>query len=75
MDIKITVNTKKTAQVSSQARQSQRDSNLVSPVKQVKLKWWEEQVIYDRMFEAQRPLSTGQHMYYRSTVAERWHSE
>jgi len=60
----------------SKARRSKRDVNLQpGPVKEIKLNWWEEQVIYDRMFDAQRPLSTGQHMYYRSTVAERWHSE
>jgi len=44
----------------------------LGPVKEVQLSWAEEQLLYDRMYEAQ-VYKRGYFFGYRSTIAQRWH--
>ncbi len=54
-------------------RRASRNIQKAAPVKEVKLSWYAEQEIYDRMYEAE-VWKNGHFFGYRSKVAQHWHS-
>ncbi len=73
IQLNIAVNSSKAKPAERPAKCSSRSANLQEPVKTVRLNWYEEQQVYDRMYEAE-VWKNGHFFGYRSKVAQRWHT-
>ena len=60
--------------IANPTKYSRRSDNITAPVNEVKLSYYEEQRLYDRMYEA-KVYKNGRFFGYRSTTNQRWHDD
>jgi len=74
LDLKIKVSKTQTELAVTPTKYSRRNQNITAPVNEVKLSYYEEQRLYDRMYEAE-VYKNGRFFGYRSTTNQRWHDD